>query len=160
MFTGDAAAAAGRLSSASAAAAAPTRPNEWLLIESSNPKVAGFDEQAEIYADLLYEVATAGQERTLALVGAHRFLGERFGLDQQAFVGFAAGRHRFAPDDDHQRHRHRRDPLGLDMDHGRRAGRPAGRGGKLGHLAARIVQAARSRRCSGIAARKKKKDDV
>ena len=32
-------------------------PNEWLLIESSNPKVAGFDEQAILYADFLYAVA-------------------------------------------------------------------------------------------------------
>ncbi|RIX29062.1 M20/M25/M40 family metallo-hydrolase [Sphingomonas edaphi] len=32
-------------------------PNEWLLIESSNPKVLGFDGQAILYADFLYEVA-------------------------------------------------------------------------------------------------------
>ena len=32
-------------------------PDEWLLIDSSNPKVAGFDEQAVMYADFLYEVA-------------------------------------------------------------------------------------------------------
>ena len=31
-------------------------PDEWLLIDSSNPKVAGFDEQAMMYADFLYEV--------------------------------------------------------------------------------------------------------
>lgn len=37
-------------------------PDEWLLIESSNPKVAGFDDQAVLYADFLYEVArTAGR---------------------------------------------------------------------------------------------------
>ena len=35
-------------------------PNEWLLIESSNPKVAGFADQAKIYADFLYQVAAAG----------------------------------------------------------------------------------------------------
>ena len=32
-------------------------PDEWLLIESSNPKVLGFDGQAILYADFLYEVA-------------------------------------------------------------------------------------------------------
>ena len=32
-------------------------PDEWLLIESSNPKVLGFDGQAMLYADFLYEVA-------------------------------------------------------------------------------------------------------
>jgi acetylornithine deacetylase/succinyl-diaminopimelate desuccinylase-like protein len=32
-------------------------PDEWLLIESSNPKVLGFDGQATLYADFLYEVA-------------------------------------------------------------------------------------------------------
>ena len=32
-------------------------PDEWLLIESSNPKVLGFDGQAVLYADFLYEVA-------------------------------------------------------------------------------------------------------
>jgi hypothetical protein len=32
-------------------------PDEWLLIESSNPKVMGFDGQAVLYADFLYEVA-------------------------------------------------------------------------------------------------------
>ncbi len=32
-------------------------PDEWLLIESSNPKVLGFDEQAILFADFLYEVA-------------------------------------------------------------------------------------------------------
>ncbi|MEO5612332.1 MAG: M20/M25/M40 family metallo-hydrolase [Sphingomicrobium sp.] len=31
-------------------------PDEWLLIESSNPKVAGFDEQAILLADFLYDV--------------------------------------------------------------------------------------------------------
>jgi acetylornithine deacetylase/succinyl-diaminopimelate desuccinylase-like protein len=34
-------------------------PDEWLLIESSNPKVLGFDGQAILYADFLYEVARA-----------------------------------------------------------------------------------------------------
>lgn len=32
-------------------------PDEWLLIESSNPKVAGFDDQAKLFVDYLYEVA-------------------------------------------------------------------------------------------------------
>jgi len=36
-------------------------PDEWLLIESSNPKVLGFDQQAALYADFLYEVARTGQ---------------------------------------------------------------------------------------------------
>ena len=35
-------------------------PNEWFIIESSNPKVAGFADQARLYADFLYEVAKAG----------------------------------------------------------------------------------------------------
>ena len=37
-------------------------PNEWLLIESSNPKVAGFDEQAILFADFLYEVARTARK--------------------------------------------------------------------------------------------------
>ncbi len=36
-------------------------PNEWFIIESSNPKVAGFADQARLYADFLYEVARAGR---------------------------------------------------------------------------------------------------
>ena len=32
-------------------------PDEWFLIDSSNPKVLGFDGQATLYADFLYEVA-------------------------------------------------------------------------------------------------------
>ena len=32
-------------------------PNEWYLIESSNPKIAGIDEAAMFYVDYLYEVA-------------------------------------------------------------------------------------------------------
>ena len=32
-------------------------PNEWYLIESSDPKVAGFDELAMFYVDYLYELA-------------------------------------------------------------------------------------------------------
>jgi hypothetical protein len=32
-------------------------PDEWLLIESSNPKVAGFDGQAKLFVDYLYDVA-------------------------------------------------------------------------------------------------------
>ena len=34
-------------------------PDEWLLIDSTNPKTAGFDEQAILYADFLYEAARA-----------------------------------------------------------------------------------------------------
>ena len=34
-------------------------PNEWYLIESSNPKVAGIDEAAMFYVDYLYELAQA-----------------------------------------------------------------------------------------------------
>ena len=37
-------------------------PDEWLLIESSNPKVLGFDQQATLFADFLYEVARTGKE--------------------------------------------------------------------------------------------------
>jgi len=36
-------------------------PDEWLLIDSSNPKVAGFDGQALLFADFLYEVARAAK---------------------------------------------------------------------------------------------------
>jgi acetylornithine deacetylase/succinyl-diaminopimelate desuccinylase-like protein len=36
-------------------------PNEWFIVDSSNPKVAGFAGQAQIYADFLYEVAKAGR---------------------------------------------------------------------------------------------------
>ena len=35
-------------------------PNEWFLVESSNPKVAGFADQAKLYADMMYEVARLG----------------------------------------------------------------------------------------------------
>ena len=38
-------------------------PDEWFLVESSNPKVAGFADQAKIYADLLYEVARLGANK-------------------------------------------------------------------------------------------------
>jgi acetylornithine deacetylase/succinyl-diaminopimelate desuccinylase-like protein len=38
-------------------------PNEWLLIESSNPKVAGFDQQALLFADFLYAVADQGGKK-------------------------------------------------------------------------------------------------
>ena len=38
-------------------------PDEWLLIESSNPKVAGFDEQAILFADFLYEVADQAKKK-------------------------------------------------------------------------------------------------
>lgn len=36
-------------------------PDEWLLIDSSNPKVAGFDDQAILFADYLYDVARAAK---------------------------------------------------------------------------------------------------
>jgi acetylornithine deacetylase/succinyl-diaminopimelate desuccinylase-like protein len=36
-------------------------PDEWLLIESANPKVNGFDGQAKLYVDYLYEVAEAAK---------------------------------------------------------------------------------------------------
>ncbi|MCL6684774.1 M20/M25/M40 family metallo-hydrolase [Sphingomonas alba] len=38
-------------------------PNEWFLIESSNPKVAGLDEQAMLYADFLYTVADLAKKK-------------------------------------------------------------------------------------------------
>ena len=38
-------------------------PNEWFLIESSNPKVAGLDEQAMLYADFLYAVADQAKKK-------------------------------------------------------------------------------------------------
>ncbi|NJC04560.1 acetylornithine deacetylase/succinyl-diaminopimelate desuccinylase-like protein [Sphingomonas kaistensis] len=36
-------------------------PNEWFLIRSANPKVAGIDEAAMLYVDYLYEVAKLGR---------------------------------------------------------------------------------------------------
>ena len=38
-------------------------PNEWFLIDSSNPKVAGIDEQALLYADFLYAVADQAKKK-------------------------------------------------------------------------------------------------
>ena len=38
-------------------------PDEWYLIDSSNPKVAGFDELAVMYADLMYELARQGRAK-------------------------------------------------------------------------------------------------
>ena len=38
-------------------------PNEWYLIESKNPKVAGFDESAMFYVDYLYELAGAAGQK-------------------------------------------------------------------------------------------------
>lgn len=38
-------------------------PDEWLLIVSSNPKVAGYEQQAVMYADYLYEVARLARPR-------------------------------------------------------------------------------------------------
>jgi len=36
-------------------------PDEWLLIESANPKVNGFDGQVKLFVDYLYEVAAAAK---------------------------------------------------------------------------------------------------
>ena len=36
-------------------------PNEWFLIESSDPKVAGMREQTLLYVDLMYELAKQGR---------------------------------------------------------------------------------------------------
>ena len=38
-------------------------PDEWLLIDSSNPKVLGFDGQSILYADFLYEMARSGSKK-------------------------------------------------------------------------------------------------
>jgi acetylornithine deacetylase/succinyl-diaminopimelate desuccinylase-like protein len=38
-------------------------PNEWYLITSKNPKVAGFDEAAMFYVDYLYELAGTSRSR-------------------------------------------------------------------------------------------------
>ena len=36
-------------------------PNEWVMIKSSNPKVAGFDDNVMLYIDYLYELAGTGR---------------------------------------------------------------------------------------------------
>jgi len=36
-------------------------PNEWFLVDSSNPKIAGLDEGAMFYIDFLYELAGAAR---------------------------------------------------------------------------------------------------
>ena len=38
-------------------------PDEWLLIDSSNPKVAGFDDQAKLFVDYLYDVARVASRK-------------------------------------------------------------------------------------------------
>ena len=38
-------------------------PNEWYLIESSNPKVAGIDELSMMYVDYLYAAAAEGKAK-------------------------------------------------------------------------------------------------
>ena len=38
-------------------------PDEWLLIESSDPRVAGYAQQAEAFVDYLYETARAAKAR-------------------------------------------------------------------------------------------------
>jgi acetylornithine deacetylase/succinyl-diaminopimelate desuccinylase-like protein len=37
-------------------------PDEWILIESSDPKVAGYAQQARMFADYLYEVARVAKQ--------------------------------------------------------------------------------------------------
>jgi hypothetical protein len=39
--------------SAAVAVAAPSAPDEWMLIESSNWKVAGFNDQAKLWVNYL-----------------------------------------------------------------------------------------------------------
>jgi hypothetical protein len=36
-------------------------PDEWLLIESNDPKVAGYLQQSEAFVDYLYETARAAK---------------------------------------------------------------------------------------------------
>lgn len=38
-------------------------PDEWVLIDSSDPKVAGYEKQAEMFVHYLYEVASAAKRR-------------------------------------------------------------------------------------------------
>ena len=38
-------------------------PDEWLLIDSSDPKVAGYEQQAVMFAEYLYEVARVAREK-------------------------------------------------------------------------------------------------
>jgi hypothetical protein len=38
-------------------------PDEWLLVESNNPRVAGYGQQAVMFADYLYEVARVAKGR-------------------------------------------------------------------------------------------------
>ena len=38
-------------------------PNEWYLIDSKNPKVAGFDQATMFYVDYLYELAGTAKGR-------------------------------------------------------------------------------------------------
>ena len=38
-------------------------PNEWFLIKSADPKVAGLDEATMLYVDLLYEYAAAAKRK-------------------------------------------------------------------------------------------------
>jgi acetylornithine deacetylase/succinyl-diaminopimelate desuccinylase-like protein len=38
-------------------------PNEWMLVESNKPGIAGIDEQSMLYADFFYAVAEAGKAR-------------------------------------------------------------------------------------------------
>ena len=73
----------------------------------------------------------------------------------------APGRQRFAADDDHQRHRHRRDPVGLDMDHGRRrAVDQPDQAAELGHPPPRIVPRRAQQQMLGLVAAQHVVDEV
>ncbi len=37
-------------------------PDEWLLIDSKDPKVAGFERQSEMFVDYLYQVASEAKK--------------------------------------------------------------------------------------------------
>ena len=58
VFTGAAACASPPASSASAIGSGAHAPDEFMLIESRNPRVAGLTEAAMGYVDFLYEMAT------------------------------------------------------------------------------------------------------
>jgi hypothetical protein len=38
-------------------------PDEWLLIDSSDPKVAGYEQQAVMFAEYLFQVARVAETR-------------------------------------------------------------------------------------------------
>ena len=121
--------------------------SDWLVVAASTPAETTFTGMVATSTAVSATVATTQPDRDSATgdeqkqlhsssLQAHRFLGERFGLAQQRLVRFGARRQRLAPDDHHQRHRHRGDPVEFDMQHGRRravdqADQPA----QLGHPA-------------------------